>query len=120
MGLAMGIMVTFTTQNYSGLPRGQSSPSLQSPPTLSDATLTLTFTSAMGPPTCASGVTWPMTKPCEPPEKRPSVMSAHSLPSPAPMMADVGVSISGMPGPPLGPSYLQGGGRGGRRHCNVG
>lgn len=37
--------------------------------------------------------------------KRPSVMSAHSLPRPAPMMAEVGVSISGMPGPPLGPSY---------------
>jgi hypothetical protein len=32
--------------------------------------------------------------------KRPSVMSAHSLPRPAPMMADVGVSISGIPGPP--------------------
>jgi hypothetical protein len=25
------------------------------------------------------------------------------------MMAEVGVSISGMPGPPLGPSYLQAG-----------
>ena len=34
----------------------------------------------------------------------PSVSSAHSLPRPAPMMALVGVSISGMPGPPLGPS----------------
>ena len=43
-------------------------------------------------------------KPCEPPEKRPSVISATSLPKPAPMMAEVGVSISGMPGPPLGPS----------------
>ena len=31
-----------------------------------------------------------------------------TLPSPAPMMAEVGVSISGMPGPPLGPSYLEG------------
>lgn len=29
-----------------------------------------------------------------------------TLPSPAPMMADVGVSISGIPGPPLGPSPL--------------
>lgn len=36
---------------------------------------------------------------------RPSVMSAQSLPRPAPMIALVGVSISGMPGPPLGPSY---------------
>ena len=26
-------------------------------------------------------------------------------PRPAPMMAEVGVSISGMPGPPCGPSY---------------
>ena len=61
-------------------------------------------TSAIGPPSCASGVMWPMMKPCEPPEKRPSVSSATSLPSPAPMMAEVGVSISGMPGPPFGPS----------------
>ena len=39
------------------------------------------------------------------PENRPSVIKATSLPSPAPMIAEVGVSISGMPGPPLGPSY---------------
>mmetsp|Transcript_32903 Transcript_32903/g.72663 ORF Transcript_32903/g.72663 Transcript_32903/m.72663 type:complete len:202 (+) Transcript_32903:752-1357(+) len=64
------------------------------------------LTRAMGPPTWASGATWPITKPWEPPEKRPSVMRAHSLPRPAPMMAEVGVNISGMPGPPLGPSYL--------------
>ena len=31
-------------------------------------------TSAIGPPSWASGVTWPTMKPCEPPEKRPSVM----------------------------------------------
>ena len=60
----------------------------------------------MGPPTCASGVMWPMQKPCEAPEKRPSVIRAHSEPRPAPMMAEVGFSISGMPGPPCGPSYL--------------
>ena len=29
-------------------------------------------TSPIGPPSCASGHTWPITKPCEPPEKRPS------------------------------------------------
>mmetsp|Transcript_108 Transcript_108/g.281 ORF Transcript_108/g.281 Transcript_108/m.281 type:complete len:338 (-) Transcript_108:568-1581(-) len=46
-----------------------------------------------------------MTKPWEPPEKRPSVISAHWSPRPAPMIAEVGVSISGIPGPPLGPSY---------------
>ncbi len=61
-------------------------------------------TKAMGPPSCASGVTWPMMKPWEPPEKRPSVIRATSWPSPAPMITDVGESISGMPGPPLGPS----------------
>ena len=36
------------------------------------------LTRAMGPPSCASGATWPMTKPCEPPENRPSVISAQS------------------------------------------
>src|SRR5204862_203543 len=40
-----------------------------------------------------------------PPEKRPSVMSPTLSPSPAPMIAEVGESISRMPGPPLGPSY---------------
>mmetsp|Transcript_50290 Transcript_50290/g.106880 ORF Transcript_50290/g.106880 Transcript_50290/m.106880 type:complete len:202 (+) Transcript_50290:215-820(+) len=60
---------------------------------------------AIGPPTKASGDTWPTMKPWEPPEKRPSVMRATCLPRPAPMMALVGVSISRMPGPPLGPSY---------------
>jgi hypothetical protein len=41
----------------------------------------------------------------EPPEKRPSVNMATLSPRPAPMIADVGVNISGMPGPPFGPSY---------------
>mmetsp|Transcript_43047 Transcript_43047/g.78263 ORF Transcript_43047/g.78263 Transcript_43047/m.78263 type:complete len:389 (-) Transcript_43047:384-1550(-) len=45
-------------------------------------------------------------KPCEPPEKRPSVISATCLPKPAPIIALVGVNISLMPGPPFGPSYL--------------
>ena len=39
------------------------------------------------------------------PEKRPSVMRATSLSRPMPAMALVGLSISRMPGPPLGPSY---------------
>mmetsp|Transcript_11041 Transcript_11041/g.20034 ORF Transcript_11041/g.20034 Transcript_11041/m.20034 type:complete len:390 (+) Transcript_11041:309-1478(+) len=47
-----------------------------------------------------------MMKPWEPPEKRPSVISATCLPKPAPMIALVGVNISLMPGPPFGPSYL--------------
>ena len=38
------------------------------------------------------------------PEKRPSVISATSLSSPMPAMAEVGDSISRMPGPPAGPS----------------
>jgi len=37
-----------------------------------------TLMRAMGPPTCASGDTWPTTNPWEPPEKRPSVIRAHS------------------------------------------
>mmetsp|Transcript_16173 Transcript_16173/g.21412 ORF Transcript_16173/g.21412 Transcript_16173/m.21412 type:complete len:205 (-) Transcript_16173:1068-1682(-) len=46
-----------------------------------------------------------MMNPWLPPENRPSVISATSLPRPAPMITLVGVSISGIPGPPFGPSY---------------
>ncbi|MNI61926.1 hypothetical protein D3C73_1172180 [compost metagenome] len=49
---------------------------------------------------------WPTTKPCVPPEKRPSVMSATDLPNPAPIINEVGLSISGIPGAPIGPSFL--------------
>ena len=42
--------------------------------------------------------------PDEPPENRPSVIRAHSLPSPAPLRNAVGCSISCIPGPPAGPS----------------
>src|ERR1044071_886954 len=59
---------------------------------------------AIGPPTAASGATWPTTKPCEAPEKRPSVISATLPPRPRPMIAPVTASISRMPGPPFGPS----------------
>ena len=38
------------------------------------------------------------------PEKRPSVISATVSPSPSPMIAPVTCSISGIPGPPAGPS----------------
>ena len=44
---------------------------------------------------------------CDPlvaPEKRPSVISATSLPNPRPTILEVGANISGIPGPPLGPS----------------
>ncbi len=57
-------------------------------------------TRAIGPPTAASGATWPMTKPWLAPEKRPSVIRATSLSS-RPLSAAVTASISRMPGPPL-------------------
>ena len=52
------------------------------------------------------GTTWPTTKPWVPPENLPSVIKATSFPNPAPIIAAVGFNISGIPGPPLGPSYL--------------
>ena len=58
----------------------------------------------MGPPEAASGLTWPMAAPREAPEKRPSVMRATVVYSYMPARALVGLSISRMPGPPLGPS----------------
>ena len=61
-------------------------------------------TNAIGPPSTASGATWPMQKPHVPPENRPSVTSAQSAPRPAPFSAPVTASISRMPGPPFGPS----------------
>ena len=61
-------------------------------------------TRAMVPPAAASGLTWPMEAPRVAPENRPSVMRATDSPKPMPQMAEVGLSISRMPGPPLGPS----------------
>ena len=58
----------------------------------------------IAPPTAASGATCPTTMPWVAPEKRPSVMSPTESPRPVPMIADVGDSISRMPGPPFGPS----------------
>ena len=62
----------------------------------------------IGPPIAASGPTCPMTKPTEPPEKRPSVIkptiiffSLHRA-----VILEVESNISGIPGPPTGPSYL--------------
>ena len=40
--------------------------------------------------TAASGETCPIDSPEVPPEKRPSVISAHALPSPRPLRNDVG------------------------------
>ncbi|SLH65876.1 Uncharacterised protein [Mycobacteroides abscessus subsp. abscessus] len=45
-----------------------------------------------------------MDSPEVPPENRPSVISAHCLPRPAPLRNAVGCSISCIPGPPAGPS----------------
>ena len=47
-----------------------------------------------------------MAAPRVAPEKRPSVIKAISLSKPIPLKREVGVSISLIPGPPLGPSYL--------------
>ena len=47
------------------------------------------FTSAMGPPSAASGATWPMAEPRVAPLNRPSVISATSLSSPMPASAEV-------------------------------
>ena len=63
----------------------------------------LSFTRAIRPPSKASGVIWPTTKPCVPPLKRPSVINATEAPKPAPKIAPVGFNISGMPGAPFGP-----------------
>ncbi|MNY49977.1 hypothetical protein D3C86_1854490 [compost metagenome] len=48
----------------------------------------------------------PTTKPCVPPENLPSVINATDFPNPAPIIAEVGFSISGIPGAPTGPSFL--------------
>src|ERR1700676_785801 len=50
------------------------------------------LTNARGPPCAASGDTCPTTKPWLPPENRPSVISATSLPRPLPMIAPVGLN----------------------------
>ena len=61
-------------------------------------------TSAIGPPSFASGPTYPMAGPWVAPENRPSVISAQVSESPMPTSAEVAPSISRMPGPPRGPS----------------
>ena len=59
---------------------------------------------AIGPASAASGVTCPMQGPLVAPENLPSVMRATDSVKPIPAIVAVGMSISGMPGPPLGPS----------------
>ena len=50
------------------------------------------------------GANVPYRAPRVAPENLPSVINATLSPSPAPTMAEVGVSISRIPGPPKGPS----------------
>ena len=70
----------------------------------STVTMSPSLTKAMGPPTYASGATWPIMKPWVAPEKRPSVNSTTLSSSFWPTMAPVTASISRIPGPPFGPS----------------
>src|SRR5919107_3351128 len=64
------------------------------------------FTRAIGPPTIASGATWPIINPLVAPENLPSVTIDTFSPRPCPTNAAVTDNISLIPGPPLGPSYL--------------
>ena len=61
--------------------------------------------SPIGPSEAASGEMWPTAIPLVAPENLPSVINATSLPKPLPTIEEVGANISGIPGPPLGPSY---------------
>ena len=71
---------------------------------MSMRTVSPSLINAIGPPSTASGATWPTHRPVDPPEKRPSVKSKVDLPSPAPLIAPVIINISRIPGPPFGPS----------------
>ena len=59
-------------------------------------------TNAIGPPSAASGAMCPTQSPVVPPEKRPSVISSTSLPSPAPLIAPVIGEHLAHAGPALG------------------
>ena len=59
---------------------------------------------AIGPASAASGATCPIQGPLVAPENLPSVMRATDSLKPIPAIVAVGMSISGMPGPPKGPS----------------
>ena len=64
------------------------------------------FDERVGPPRNASGATWPITKPIDPPEKRASVISRYVRFRwrQSAVIRDVGSSSSGIPGAPRGPS----------------
>ena len=61
-------------------------------------------TTAITPPTAASGEMWPIAAPSVKPEKRPSVSTKTSCPMPRPTSASVVIIISRIPGAPRGPS----------------
>ena len=63
-------------------------------------------TNPINPPLYASGVMCPITNPCVPPLNLPSVIKATDLPKPAPIIAEVGFNISGIPGAPMGPTFF--------------
>ena len=73
--------------------------------TASISIISSSFTNAIVPPSKASGAICPTTKPCVPPLNLPSVIKATLFPNPAPIKAEVGFNISGIPGPPFGPTY---------------
>ncbi len=90
-------------------PRGAASSSSGTSSTSSRFSTSTTIVSpsrtcAIGPPRNASGATCPTINPWVAPEKRPSVISATSSPSPSPTSDAVTCSISRIPGPPAGPS----------------
>ena len=62
------------------------------------------LTIAIGPEFAASGATCPMQGPLVAPENLPSVINATLSLKPMPAIVAVGISISGIPGPPSGPS----------------
>ncbi len=68
--------------------------------------ISLSSTNPIKPPLYASGVICPTTNPCVPPLNLPSVINATDFPKPAPIIAEVGFNISGIPGAPTGPTFL--------------
>ena len=79
-----GGVKAFVPRASSALRRSASSASLTFTlivrPGISISIISPSFTKPIAPPAAASGETWPIERPEVPPLKRPSVISAHSLP----------------------------------------
>src|SRR5699024_4833433 len=73
---------------------------------LSESIVTISPSSntSIEPLSCASGAICPTARPCVPPEKRPSVNNATFSPNPLPTRIEEIDNISGIPGPPFGPT----------------